>query len=176
MTYTLDKIQGCEIFVNNEVIFHKNARIPAKVLYSHYKEYLTQLGLENAVVEPYNFWSLLKAVVPKELVETLNKRTSKFLLYVGLDLKKHSISNEIVDSLKKKGLLVNKVVTPSIGEPNLQLAEDLGQRPKSVNEFERCENTNSRSLERGEIKIEKRKRGRPRKNPPKSEFDQLPPP
>ena len=59
----------------------------------------------NLVLKNYNFWSLLKHVVPPDVARTL-KKNYKALHYIGLDLKLNSIPIEKLQKLKKLEILI----------------------------------------------------------------------
>lgn len=94
MTYSINKVQSMNLFIDQCVIFHRAARVKASSLYHEYIDFLKRTGLTEHGVENYNFWALLKLVAPESVTDTLEKRTYKDLYYVGLDLKANSIPEE----------------------------------------------------------------------------------
>ena len=138
--------------------------IKAEKLYSTYKKFLESVELDDCVIEKYNFWSLLKHIVPTDVLNYLDKRTYRDLYYIGVDLKEHGLSLERLQKIEKLGF-------HTIGfEHEIQYATDLKQSPnKNIIEGvtilkPSMKVENSKKPDPEKVSFGTKKRGRPRKH------------
>lgn len=163
MTFNISKIQTCEKFVQHYLVFHPAARIKSSELYAQYKAFLEKNDLTQYVIEKHNFWSLLKQVVPKDVSESLDKKTSKDLYYIGLDLMVNCVPLYVLDFLDKTPTVLSE---PSPTEDIVFMDESYVEESLSKDDaviVKPPERESGVLTQNNVVETVKPKRGRPRK-------------
>lgn len=125
MTYNYNKIQTCEISVRKALLFHPGARIKAIDLQTKYTIFLERNDLQDRAAEKHNFWALFKQVVPRDVLEYLNKRTFRALYQVRIDLKEHGLTPEQLKRLEQSDYRFGEMAGESRLNKQIELNRDF---------------------------------------------------